>query len=359
MRIVVTGASGNLGSALLRALTGRGHDVQAVARRPPGPTAAAPTDVTWSSLDLSERACEPQLNRLVATADAVVHLAWAFHPMRRPTYLHRATVGILERVARAALSSERIHLVHVSSVAAYSPRRSERPIDEDWPRGGIPGATYSRLKVEAERSLERLTAGAGARDRVTVLRPCLVGQYEAGGPMLRCGAPAPFPGALVGRLPVVPVDDRFGLQLVHADDVADAVTRAVERRAGGSFDLAAHPVLRGPDCADALNARPVRLPQQAARAAMAALWHAHLSPLDPGWVDMAQQAPWVGALRAREELGWQPRHSSGDVLDELVRGMVDGAGQGRGALRPRTVRDGLRRAASGGVEGSVARRRLT
>jgi UDP-glucose 4-epimerase len=355
MRIVVTGGSGNIGTALLRALAGRGHDVQAVARRPPGP-AAAPSEVSWTALDLADERCEPALGELVRSTDAVVNLAWAFQPMRRPAYLRRSTVGILERVARATLSESATHLVHVSSVAAYSPRRSERRVDEDWPREGIPGATYSRLKVEAERSLEALTTAAAAEGRVTVVRPCLVGQYAAGGPMLRCGAPGPFPGTLVGRLPFAPVDARFGLQLVHADDVADALTRVVEQRVMGSFDLAAEPLLRGPDFAEALRARPVPLPQRAARRAMAALWHVHLSPLDPGWVDMAQQAPWVAASRARETLGWQPTRSARDVLDELLRGMADGAGLGEGALRPRTVGDGIRRAA---YHGTVARRGLT
>lgn len=356
MRIVVTGASGNLGTALLRALSGRGHELHAVARRPTHLAAVTSSDVTWSSLDLSQPACEPELDGLVASADAVVNLGWAFQPMRRPAYLQRASVGILERVARAALRTGRTHLLHVSSVAVYSPRRSDVRVDEGWPREGIPGATYSRLKVEAERSLERLTSAARADDRVTVVRPCLVGQYDAGGPMLRCGAPAPFPGALVGHLPVVPVDERFGLQLVHSDDVADALTRVVEQHAVGSFDLAAEPVLRGADFADALHARPIRLSQDVARATMSALWRAHLSPLDPGWVDMAQQAPWVAGVRARDELGWKPLHSARDVLHDLVRGMAAGAGLGTGALRPRTVADGIRRAALGG---SVARRSLT
>ena len=354
MRILVTGASGNIGTALLRTLSGRGHDLHAVARRPT--SSPAMSEATWTGLDLSDPACEPVLGDLVSSADAVVNLAWAFQPMRRPAYLRRATVGILDRVARAALATPSTHLVHVSSVAAYSPRRSESRTDEDYPREGIPGANYSRLKVEAERSLDALVGAARADGRVTVVRPCLVGQYAAGGPILRCGAPAAFPGPFVGRLPLVPVDERFGLQLVHSDDVADALTTIVEGRVPGSFNLAAEPVLRGPDFAEALRAHPVRLRQQAARAAMNVLWRGRLSPLDPGWVDMAQQAPWVTSARARDVLGWTPAHSAGDVLDELVRGMADGAGLGQGALRPRRVWDGIRRTAS---QGPVSRRRLT
>jgi len=148
MRIVVTGGTGNIGNALLHALAGQGHRVHGIARRPPD---SGVGEVTWSALDLSDEASEPGLQRVVDGSDAVVNLAWAFQPMRRAAYLRRASVGILDRVARAALSVPSLHLVHVSSVAVYSPRRSSALIDESWPRHGIPGATYSRLKVEAEQ----------------------------------------------------------------------------------------------------------------------------------------------------------------------------------------------------------------
>jgi nucleoside-diphosphate-sugar epimerase len=356
-RVVVTGATGNIGSAVVRALQGRGHDVVGLARRPPARTTAATPPVTWETADLDHPQCEPLLRSLVAHADAVVHLAWAFQPMRRPRYLARACVGVLDLVARTTLAHSDARFVHVSSVAAYSPRRTEELVDEDWPRDGIPGATYSRLKVEAERALAARTGQWHAAGRVAVLRPCLVGQYDAGGPMLRCGAPAWLPGGLLRHVPVVPVDERFGLQMVHADDVADAVLRVVEQRAHGSYNLAADGLVRGADVAAALRARPVRVRQEVARSAVAAAWHAHLHPLDPGWVDMALQAPWVDTRRAREVLGWRPLHSGVDVLGELLRGMADGAGGCRsGALRPRSVLDGVRR---GLVNGPVSRRALT
>ena len=72
---------------------------------------------------------------------------------------------------------------------------------------------------------------------------------------------------------------------------------------------------------------------------------------------MALQAPWVDSRRARSALGLRPTQSGCDVLQELVQGMVTGAGgDDTGALRPRRGRDGLRRALS---EGPVAHRTLT
>ena len=356
-RVVVTGATGNVGTAVVRVLTLRGHDVVGVARRPPAAAPHGSAHAEWVSIDLAEGDGTLPLRALVSDADAVIHLAWAFQPMRRRAYLRRACVETLDRVVRTTLAHSEAHLIHVSSVAAYTARRSERLVDESWPRDGIAGATYSQLKVEAERVLEARTRQYGATERVTVARPCLIGQRPAGGPMLRCGSPAWLPGKLIRHVPLVPVDERFGLQMVHADDVAEALVRILEQRESGAFNLAADGIVRGEDIARILRAPAVTMRQEVVRQAVAAAWHTHLNPLDPGWVDMALQAPWVDSRRARSVLGWRPAHSACDVLEELVQGMVTGAGGAdTGALRPRTGTDGLRRALS---EGPVAHRTRT
>ncbi|TQM57905.1 NAD-dependent epimerase/dehydratase family protein [Humibacillus xanthopallidus] len=359
--VVVTGATGNLGSAVVSLLLNRDHEVVGLARRTRTQGGAVPRSwahgrVKWVDVDLTDRGGAHALRDLVSGADALIHLAWAFHPMRRREYLRQACVGVLDRVSRIVLDHSEAQLVHVSSVAAYSPRQTRDLVDETWPREGIPGATYSELKVQAERVLTAHAGGVGAAARVAVVRPCLVGQYAAGGPMLRCGVPAWIPSRTLQHLPLVPVDDDFGLQFIHADDVAEALVRIVEQRASGSFNVAGEGLVTGNDIALALGARPVELRQTVVRSALAAAWHAHLQPLDPSWVDMALQAPWVDSVRARSVLGWRPVHSGRDVLHELVRGMADGAGGGSSALRPRTVVDGTRNAL---LRGPVARRVLT
>src|SRR6478735_455568 len=92
--IAVTGASGNLGTALLRRLTGPGSgvaEVRGLARRRP-PDVAPYAEVRWYQGDLGEPASETAIAEFVAGADAVVHLAWALQPGRQPDDLHRVNV---------------------------------------------------------------------------------------------------------------------------------------------------------------------------------------------------------------------------------------------------------------------------
>jgi hypothetical protein len=51
---------------------------------------------------------------------------------------------------------------------------------------------------------------------------------------------------------------------------------------------------------------------------------------------MALQVPLLDATRAREELGWTPRHTSGEALLELIEGMHDSAGEPTPPLAPDT-----------------------
>jgi hypothetical protein len=72
------------------------------------------------------------------------------------------------------------------------------------------------------------------------------------------------------------------------------------------------------------------------RAGAAATFRLRLQPSEPGWVDMALNVPVMDSSRAREELGWRPRHTSADALRELIDGLRDSAGIDTPPLAPRT-----------------------
>jgi UDP-glucose 4-epimerase len=354
MRIVVTGASGNVGSALLRRLgQGGQHEIVGVVRRPPEDVGAYPA-VDWVTADLSRADSDATLRAAFTGADAVVHLVWAFQPTHREDYLAEVGVGGTRRVIAAVMDAGVPHLVHMSSVGAYSPRRDDRLVDEGWPTQGVPTSVYSRHKAAAERLLDRLETEAPDL-LVSRMRPGIVGQGSAGSALLRYALPALLPATLLDHLPLLPLDRSLTIPMVHADDVADALARVVEARVPGPFNLAAEPAVTAEAIARVLDARLVHVPASVVRSAVSLSWHARLQPLDAGWIDLAYSVPLMDTTRAASELGWQPTMDAVAVLTETVAGMRAGSADQTPLLRPRSVPAAVRHFLR---SGPVTRRRL-
>jgi UDP-glucose 4-epimerase len=332
LTVAVTGATGNVGTALLRRLTDPGSgvaEVRGLARRRP-PDEAPHDAVRWHLVDLREPAAETALPAFLDGVDAVVHLAWALQPGRQPERLREVNVDGTRRVAQAAVSAGVAHVVHMSSLGAYAPAAAGQRVTEDWPVTGIPTAQYSRDKSAAEQVV-REVVGRRSGTTLTVVRPTLVLQPEAGseigryflGPLLY-GAVRALPDAVARVLPLPAPDLEVGF--VHADDVADALVRILDRRAAGPFNLTAEPVLDAGDLARALGTRRVPVPAFLVRTALSAAFHARVVPTEPGWLDIGLRAPALDATRARTVLGWQPKHRGDDVLREFVAALGRGDG---------------------------------
>lgn len=352
MRIVITGASGNVGTALIDELSGQGHQLVGVVRRPPSgsPTYDA---MTWHAADLALPQSRQILNSAFVGADAVVHLAWGFQPSHRPDVLRALGVGGTQRVLDAAAASGVGHVVHMSSVGAYSPRVDDRPVVESYPTHGVPGSPYSQHKAAAERLLDRFEH---QRPDVVItrMRPGIIGQAAAGSALLRYSVPAPIPAAVLRHLPVLPIDTSLAIPMVHAVDVARALLAVLESRAAGAFNLGAEPIVTAQDIAAALEARLIRMPAAVLRVVVSAAWHARLLQLDPGWIDLAYGVPRLDSSRARTELGWEPVTSATSVLAEVVEGMGKTRHGSTPVLRARTVGEELLRSLR---EGPVGYRR--
>lgn len=321
MRIVITGATGNVGTSLLEALADEPavEEIVGVARRrPPGEfprTRFATADVA-----------RDDLSHLLQGADAVVHLAWLIQPGRDEQQTHRVNVLGSERVFAAAVAAGVKSIVYASSVGAYSPGPKDRLVDESWPTEGIPSSFYSRHKVAVERMLDRLE-GEQAELRVVRMRPGLIFKAQAATEIRRLFAGPFLPRALLrpALIPVVPDISRLRFQAVHSLDVGEAYRAALLADARGAFNLAADPAIGPPELAHILRARRLRVPAGALRGAAAATYALRLQPTEPGWLDMALGVPLMDSERARRELGWSPRHRSTDTLLELLDGMRRGS----------------------------------
>ncbi len=334
MRVVVVGATGNVGSAVVARLGTAGVDVAGVARRPPAPSVARFAPVRWHPVDVSSVEAPGLLADAFAGADAIVHLAWMLQPSRDAELMWRTNVLGTAHVLRAADRARVPHVLVASSVGAYSAGPKQHRVPESWPTGGIHTSQYGRQKAAAERLLDRFEARRPGVV-VTRLRPGLVMHGDAGAEVARLFLGPLVPPALLTRLPVLPLPRRAIAQVVHADDLAEAFWRAIERRAGGAFNVAAEPVATPELIARAIGARHVPVPSAPVRAVVALTWAWRLQPTDPGWIDLATRLPVMSLDRAAEVLDWRATVDAESALREMVLGVAERRGlAGSAPLHP-------------------------
>lgn len=350
--MVVTGASGNVGTGVLRALRREMPDalVSGVCRRPPRRSAAHDA-VAWRAIDLADPDAADRLSAVMRGADVVVHLALAVQPVRDENYLYRANVLGTKAVLRAMAEADVRHLVYASSLGIYAPGESPEPVAEDWPTTGQSTSIYSRHKVLVEHVLDEF----GARHPEVVIgrfRPTVVVQREAAW-LLKSLYLGPFVPrialeALRRRLlPVLPLPAGLRLQFVHADDVGGAVVEMIRRRVNGSYNIASD-VLDVDAVAGLVGARAIEVDRDLFRRAVTAIIATRLVALTPGWYDVATATPVMDTSKARRELAWSATRTSAECAAELIAGMADDAvgpsaamGAGAGRSRPRRVVDAV------------------
>jgi UDP-glucose 4-epimerase len=347
MRVMVTGATGNVGTATMRALAGdeRVSSLVGVARRPPGPGHIDPPGVatTWIAADVAHDDLTPHL----AGVDVLVHLAWLFSPQHQPDVTWEANAVGSARTFAAAEDAGVAAIVYASSVGTYSPGPG-RTVDESWPTHSRPGAAYGREKAYVERVLDAVEARDPDR-RVVRLRPSFIFQRAAATEQRRIFAGPFLPRRLVvpGRLPLIPLPRGLRFQALHADDVAEAYRLAVTGDARGPFNIAADPIVDARVLGEVLETRTVEVPRLAGRTAVAVGFLAHLLPTDPRLLDLALDLPTLGTTRARHELGWSPSRTGVEALREMVFGMAEGAGGTTAPLALDSVAGRLGEAATG------------
>jgi nucleoside-diphosphate-sugar epimerase len=200
--VVVTGATGFIGTWLCRALAGHGIQVRAVGRSSPPPF---PAGVTYHRADLLDPA---SLRTALAGAETVVHLAARVHVMRETAgdplaEFRRINVAGTEALMREAIASGVRRFVLASSAKAVA-ETADRPLTEQT--SPAPTDPYGRSKLDAETAVLR-SAGHHPIDP-TVLRLPLVYGPGMKGNMLRLfrlvdrGIPLPF-GSVRNRRSVV------------------------------------------------------------------------------------------------------------------------------------------------------------
>ena len=330
MRVVITGATGNVGTSLIEVLAAEPQvsSILGLARRQPGWQAPK---TTWAEVDVSTDDLEPHLR----SADVVVHLAWIFQPTHDELETWRNNVLGSLRVFDAVVASGVPALVHASSIGAYSPAPQDEPVDETWPTHALPHAAYGREKSYLERALDAFEL-RHPDIRLVRMRPGFIFKRQAASAQRRLFAGPLLPNSLVrpGLLPVIPDLPGLRFQALHSLDAAHAYRLAILRPVSGAFNIAADPVLDARTLGQLLGARPIRLPAWPVRAAVAAAWRLHLVPASPMLVDLALSLPVMDTSRARQVLQWSPATSALEAISEVIEGMREGAGMDTPPLDP-------------------------
>jgi UDP-glucose 4-epimerase len=311
LTVAVTGPTGDIGRALLRAAErdGRVGRILGMARRPFDPQALGLTKTEYRQGDVLDRAA---IDALVAEADVVVHLAFVIVGGLEETRSVNLE-GSRNVFAAAAAAPRAKRLVYTSSVAAYGFHEDNpQPLTEDAPARGTDAHYYSAQKAELEAALREAVDGSAIDSYV--LRPSIV----AGGDATFMIEVIP---ALVRRLPFMrPVlpDPGVPFQLVHQDDVASALLAAIAGDGPpGAYNLASAGELTMGDMAKALGWFSVPVPR-ASVDLTALVARLPLVPAKAQWLNAFRVPVVMDTARAREQLGWTPAHDAHEVLEQTV-----------------------------------------
>jgi dihydroflavonol-4-reductase len=304
---LVTGASGFVGSAVARTLTGAGFHVRALVRSGSPRFHLEGLDLEFSEGDLRDAG---SIRRAMTGVRYVFHVAadyrlWA----RDKREIYAANVDGTRNIMQEALRAGVERVVHTSSVATLGLKQT--PADETSPLSEEQGiGAYKRSKIAAERLVEAMIA----RDKLPAV---IVNPSTPIGP--RDVKPTPtgriIVEAALGRIPAF-VDT--GLNLVHVDDIADGHIAALKQGViGERYILGGTNVLFADMLADIsrlVGRKPptVRIPHSVAMpvayAAEAMAWITGREPFATvDGIRMAKHHMFFTAAKAERELGFRPR----------------------------------------------------
>jgi UDP-glucose 4-epimerase len=324
LTVAVTGPTGDIGKPLLGALE-RNDAVERVvgmARRPFDPAAEGWSKVSYRQGDI----LDPEaVAGLVDGADVVVHLAFIIFGSHEET--HRVnlegTRNVFEQTVRAAVP----RLIYTSSVAAYGFNRDNpQPLTEETEAKGSDEFYYSAQKAELEQLLRETLQGTPTE--AYVFRPCVVagpqattvieqtlGQVQIG---LRLPGIKQAMDLLPFFRPVVP-NNGVPFQLVHHDDVAEAIAAAIEGRGeAGVYNLAAPGEITASDLASALGWYSVPVPDLAVHLTAEVVSRVPFLSGEVEWITAVRTPVLMSTEKAERELDWTPLYDTVETLAQTA-----------------------------------------
>ncbi|MET9500061.1 NAD(P)-dependent oxidoreductase [Streptomyces sp. NPDC006552] len=307
-RVVVLGATGFVGRHVGTALEQAGYEVLAVARRP----RKMPASWRFHPMDLVDSGPRALVELIDETAPvAVVNAAgevWSPTADR----MRRSNQLLVDRLLAAlAAAGPRPRLVQLGSVHEYTPQPPGVWLTESSPEE--PANDYGRTKLQGTRAVLR-AVGTGAVDAVVLRLSNVIGAGTPRGSLLGHVAAQLLDQAAQGLPPEVRVSPlRSSRDFVDAQDVARAVVAAVRApgATGHVVNIASgawQPVRSMVDLLISLSGHPARLVERPVAGARALP--------DTDWMA-------VDVSAARTVLGWEPRRTARDMVEDLWRAAAE------------------------------------
>ena len=299
MRVLVTGAAGQLGTVVCQRLLDR-PEVEEVVGTDLRPLQISDDRLRFEALDVRDG---DRLEELLTDCDALVHLAFVVTAKMPREVYDAINIGgsrtVFETAARMGIEK----VVYCSSMAAYGLVPGHPvPLVEDSPRVLQEDFPYAAAKYQVEAFLDTFEKEHPTMRIARLRAPVLVGA-RFGNPLGDLFARSLDRGWLVSP-------STSPVTMVWDEDVADAVVLALEQGAHGAFNVCAEEAAPPKEIARAAGLRWIRPPRWLLTVAG---W---LSPVlaklgigaevDPAWRKQGRAVVVGSSAKARRELGWKP-----------------------------------------------------
>jgi UDP-glucose 4-epimerase len=306
--IAITGSSGYLGSGLIRYLTAKEPQSKIL-----GFDVVPPRDRSGHEF-LQTDICNPEFASALKNfhPDVVIHTAFIVPPMHDERKMHHINVEGSRAVLEASAVAGAKQLIITSSATALGARPDNPvPMDDAWPGRAGPEFSYAAHKVELEEMAEKF-AKEHSDIAVSCVRPCIVAGPNMDNYLRR----------LIMNMPIIVLLDRVDstIQLVHENDVSEAIYQILVQQGRGAYNLAPPDTISLTDLSEQSGRPRMTAPFWLGKLVAGIAWKTHFPPHEyPASFLNFLRYPWlVASNRLTNELGFQFRHSTLETYHELL-----------------------------------------
>ena len=310
--VAVTGAAGYIGRVLLPRLEAFPaiERIVALDQKPPSGSMA-----TRKTLFFQQDVRTPSLETLLREhgCTTLIHLAFIVQALHDVRTMYEINVHGSAHVFRSAARAGVHHIINMSSYTVYGARPDNPiPLTEEAPLRPNRGHHYAHHKVAVER----------IGNQIASLHPQLCITHLRGAVVVGPRCTNSLGKALRGA-PFLPVFWRSPshLQLIHEDDLVEAILAAYRHPVSGPFNVGGRGGLPWGEIVRLAGRRGIPLPAPVWTSIIGLGWYLHLpGTSSPGELGLLRYPLEVDWRKAQRTWGWEPQYTTAQAVLSLVHG---------------------------------------